>query len=463
MGNSGVQVYENEEKTFSRWSKKAIIGYIEQEIEHGRLLLKCSLEVLKGLPADALKNVCLKQEPEYCTRRLIDDVHIQELTDEDLQKAVIVYKEQKREQKKKLKEEKELKEKWECSFMVRQKINGHQKTKQVTEIGIIRNGWFIRSDGSKKSIHAYDFSKIRRYVEKDGIYVPVKKYQELPKEYIGKSERKSLILFGGSGVEDEHLVNQMRFPENGDYEAYIAEGEDVDMGGTSDVKKLGEFAFWLDIYDDKGLVKTFKAERIIVYEKGYDYTIHLINGVPRVKLYKNVDICDLESIMEKGILSLDVCKNYNWDTRRAPNATDCVYLFSPIEGECSAHPGYGVALIETDIKDVHRSEILRCDEHKGKYIEYTTEMVKPEQITRILIPEIFKSRIHLSKSIEQKIEWCGMTADIYGKNGYEAASDEVLKQFAETAEIEKANMRNFLWGFDKNNKVIALYNINYIF
>ena len=30
-------------------------------------------------------------------------------------------------------------------------------------------------------------------------------------------------------------------------------------------------------------------------------------------LYKNVDICDLKSIMEKGILSLDACGNNNWD------------------------------------------------------------------------------------------------------------------------------------------------------
>lgn len=33
-------------------------------------------------------------------------------------------------------------------------------------------------------------------------------------------------------------------------------------------------------------------------------------------LYKNVDICDLKSIMEKGILSMDELQNDNWEESR---------------------------------------------------------------------------------------------------------------------------------------------------
>ena len=51
-------------------------------------------------------------------------------------------------------------------------------------------------------------------------------------------------------------------------------------------------------------------------------------------LYKNVDLIDLISIMEKGILPLDECENNNWeDGKRADNRTDVVYLFSPTAPE----------------------------------------------------------------------------------------------------------------------------------
>ena len=56
-------------------------------------------------------------------------------------------------------------------------------------------------------------------------------------------------------------------------------------------------------------------------------------------LYKNVDICDLKSIMEKGILSLDACGNNNWDDgKRGENSTSVVYLFQPLTKENSLGP-----------------------------------------------------------------------------------------------------------------------------
>ena len=48
-------------------------------------------------------------------------------------------------------------------------------------------------------------------------------------------------------------------------------------------------------------------------------------------LYKNVDICDLDSIIKNGILNIDECGNNNWDEgKRAENDTSVVYLFNPI-------------------------------------------------------------------------------------------------------------------------------------
>ena len=44
-------------------------------------------------------------------------------------------------------------------------------------------------------------------------------------------------------------------------------------------------------------------------------------------LYKNVDICDLSSIMQKGVLSMDECGNDNWDTgKRVQNDTSSIVL-----------------------------------------------------------------------------------------------------------------------------------------
>ena len=93
-------------------------------------------------------------------------------------------------------------------------------------------------------------------------------------------------------------------------------------------------------------------------------------------LYKNVDICDLESIMEKGILSLDACGNNNWDDgKRGENSTSVVYLFQPLTKE-NSFPEYGAALLEIDCS-ADRSEMPDFDVHKGKYEEYITEQVLP--------------------------------------------------------------------------------------
>lgn len=46
--------------------------------------------------------------------------------------------------------------------------------------------------------------------------------------------------------------------------------------------------------------------------------------------YKNVDIYDLPSILENGLLSMDESGNNNWqDNNRVDNRTDVVYLFRP--------------------------------------------------------------------------------------------------------------------------------------
>ena len=182
-------------------------------------------------------------------------------------------------------------------------------------------------------------------------------------------------------------------------------------------------------------------------------------------LYKNVDIKDLESILTKGILSLNVSGNNNWDDgKRADNSCDVVYLFRPLTEE-NSFCNYGVALLEIDIPDneVKENQLLENDRYNGKYIEYITDEVSVQYIKTIYIPKIFKERIDLPENILSKITWCGMKANYYGDENKENCPDEVLKQFAKTAEIMDASEFNFFRGVTEKRTMIDLYDIQYVF
>ena len=181
-------------------------------------------------------------------------------------------------------------------------------------------------------------------------------------------------------------------------------------------------------------------------------------------LYKNVDIKDLESILSKGILSLNVSGNNNWDDgKRADNSCDVVYLFRPLTEE-NSFCNYGVALLEIDIPDdkIKENQLLENDRYNGKYIEYITDEVSVQYIKTIYIPKIFKERIDLPENILSKIIWCGMEANYYGDSGRENCPDKVLKQFAKTAEIMDASEFNFFRGVTEKRTMIDLYDIQYI-
>ena len=182
-------------------------------------------------------------------------------------------------------------------------------------------------------------------------------------------------------------------------------------------------------------------------------------------LYKNVDIKDLESILTKGILSLNVSGNNNWDDgKRADNSCDVVYLFRPLTEE-NSFCNYGVALLEIDIPDdkIKENQLLENDRYNGKYIEYITDEVSVQYIKTIYIPKIFKERIDLPENILSKITWCGMKANYYGDSVRENCPDEVLKQFAKTAEIMDASEFNFFRGVTEKRTMIDLYDIQYVF
>lgn len=186
-----------------------------------------------------------------------------------------------------------------------------------------------------------------------------------------------------------------------------------------------------------------------------------------MKLYKNVDICDLESIMENGILSIDECRNDNWeDGKRVNNDTSVVYLFDPI-GKCNTFPeSYGVALLEVEC-DARVSEMEENDKHRNDYTEYITEKVTPSEIKRIIIPEIFKPYIDIPDGID--VTWCGMKAEWYDNDRpisyqeLEECSEDVLKVFAKSAKLSDSTRCEFFRGFDERMLCIDLFNVEYIF
>lgn len=182
-------------------------------------------------------------------------------------------------------------------------------------------------------------------------------------------------------------------------------------------------------------------------------------------LYKNVDIKDLGSILSKGILSLNESGNNNWDDgKRADNSNDVVYLFKPLTEE-NSFCNYGAALIEIDIPDdkVHENKMVTNDKYNGKYTEYIVDKVPSNYIKAIYIPEMFKERIKLPEDIIFQITWCGIRANYYGDGDKENCPDNVLEQFAKTAEIIDASEFNFFRGITERRTIIDLYDIQYVF
>ena len=181
-------------------------------------------------------------------------------------------------------------------------------------------------------------------------------------------------------------------------------------------------------------------------------------------LYKNVDIKDLESILSKGILSLNKSGNNNWDNgKRVDNSRDVVYMFKPLTEE-NSFCKYGAALLEINIEDDKAKEnpLSNNDVNNGKYIEYVAEQVDSKCIKNVFIPEIFKERVDLQDVILHKITWCNMKATYLGENEKEDCPIEILKQFAQTAEIMDASEFNFFRGLTEKRTMIDLYDIQYI-
>ncbi len=191
-------------------------------------------------------------------------------------------------------------------------------------------------------------------------------------------------------------------------------------------------------------------------------------------LYKNVDLSDLESILQRGILSLDESENDNWESRRAPNRTDVVYLFSPLT-EQNSFTQYGAALIECECEGI-QNDLLPQDVNNGLYEEYIVDRVLPEQIRAIYVPEIFKERLtELAPAVLEQITFCKMTAEIWDNSingnekdcfgnpipgGHRRVTEDELLRFAQTASLNTWQL-NYFRGEHENREVFDLEHIVY--
>jgi len=115
--------------------------------------------------------------------------------------------------------------------------------------------------------------------------------------------------------------------------------------------------------------------------KNYNSTIvpFQFREAQTLKLYKIVDREDLDKILKEGILPISKTGNNNWENnRRADNSTEVVYLFKPLTEQLNFSQ-YGDVLLEVETT-AYKNEILPNDRNRGKYEEFITYEVKPEEI-----------------------------------------------------------------------------------
>ena len=129
-----------------------------------------------------------------------------------------------------------------------------------------------------------------------------------------------------------------------------------------------------------GVINTFE-NGVKTDNKNYNSTIvpFEFREAQTLKLYKIVAKEDLEKILKEGILPISKTGNDNWEgNRRADNSTEVVYLFKPLTDQLN-FTQYGDVLLEVETT-AYRNEILPGDINRGKYEEFITFEVKPEEI-----------------------------------------------------------------------------------
>ena len=149
--------------------------------------------------------------------------------------------------------------------------------------------------------------------------------------------------------------------------------------GSSDAQTVYDFLHELKL-NFYGVINTFE-NGVKTDNKNYNSTIvpFEFREAQTLKLYKIVAKEDLEKILKEGILPISKTGNNNWEgNRRADNSTEVVYLFKPLTEQLNFSQ-YGDVLLEVETT-AYKNEILPYDRNRGKYEEFITYEVKPEEI-----------------------------------------------------------------------------------
>ena len=179
-----------------------------------------------------------------------------------------------------------------------------------------------------------------------------------------------------------------------------------------------------------------------------------------MKLFKNVDIEDIKAIMTDGVLPISVTGNNNWNSgNRANNSSDMVYLFNPTS-DLNTFVQYGMLLLEVDVDGATKNEIMSTDVNEGSYEEFIISEVKPEQITAIYAPAIFKEQIQ-SFVNGLSVTYVEMTAEHYGEHDLVPADEDTLLQFRNTILGLSTNDFNYFRGLKDSGAVMDIYNVRY--
>ncbi len=107
------------------------------------------------------------------------------------------------------------------------------------------------------------------------VAAPEKKLEDFSQIPIGTSEY-ACIIFVGPGGRFGITAKTIHFGENGEYQCFLVDENHFEIDPT--YKREVRFHHWLKVYDDKGLVREFNADDIIVYRtRNGERIIQLIN------------------------------------------------------------------------------------------------------------------------------------------------------------------------------------------
>lgn len=166
-----------------------------------------------------------------------------------------------------------------------------------------------------------------------------------------------------------------------------------------------------------------------------------------MKLYKNVDIKDLENILTQGILPISETGNDNWESGcRADNSTDVVYLFKALN-RGDSFVNYGLVLLEVEC-EAKENKMTEHDINNGKYTEYICDRVLPSQIKNVYIPKFVDCDIQ-----DNRINYVDYSCKVWTSNGLEKLAGEIKERFEKTCETSTYNM-NYLRGENTNRTMI---------